>query len=63
LSDMNARHAAEKGVRLAIGTDSHDVSHLDYMVYGVGLSRRAWLKREDLLNTLSLDGLFKTIKK
>ena len=63
LSDMNARHAAEKGVRLAIGTDSHDVSHLDYMVYGVGLSRRAWLESRDLLNTLSLDELLKTLKK
>jgi len=63
LSDMNARHAAEKGVRLAIGTDSHDVSHLDYMVYGVGLSRRAWLAKNNVLNTLDLEALLKAINK
>jgi DNA polymerase (family 10) len=63
LSDMNARHAAEKGVRLAVGTDSHDVAHLDYMVYGVGLCRRAWLTKNDVLNTLGLEALLEAIKK
>ncbi len=63
LSDMNARYAAEKGVRLAVGTDSHDVAHLDYMVYGVGLCRRAWLNKNDVLNTLGLEALLEAIKK
>jgi DNA polymerase (family 10) len=63
LSDLNARRAAEKGVRLAVGTDSHDVTHLDYMAYGVGLCRRAWLDKDDVLNTLSLEALLKVLKK
>ncbi len=63
LSDINARHAAEKGVRLAVGTDSHDISHLDYMAYGIGLCRRAWLAKDDVLNTLSLEALLKVLKK
>lgn len=63
LSDINARHAGQKGVRLAVGTDSHDVSHLDYMVYGLGLCRRAWLTKNDVLNTLKPDALLKAIRK
>ncbi|MFA5039330.1 MAG: DNA polymerase/3'-5' exonuclease PolX [Candidatus Omnitrophota bacterium] len=63
LSDVNARRAKEYGVRLAIGTDSHDISHLDYMAFGVGLARRAWLTPKDVLNTLPLKELQKQLKR
>jgi len=63
LGDIPARAAKEAGVRLAIGTDAHDAAHLDYMRFGVGLARRAWLEKKDLLNTLSLEKLLKVIKK
>ena len=63
LSDINSRIAKEKKVRLAINTDSHSAGHLDYMKFGVGLARRAWLEKGDVLNTLALDKLLKAIKK
>jgi len=63
LGDIPARAAKEAGVRLAIGTDAHDVTHLDYMRFGVGLARRAWLEKQDLLNTCPLQKLLKAIKK
>ncbi len=63
LCDTAARQAKESGVRLAISTDSHAADHLDYMRFGVGLARRAWLKKEDVLNTLGTGELLKTIKK
>ena len=63
LSDVNARWARDSGVRLVIGTDSHSMSHLEYMKFGVGLARRAWLQKGDVLNSLKLNALLKAIKK
>jgi DNA polymerase (family 10) len=51
LRDVDARHAGEAGLRLAINTDAHEVSALDWMEIGVGQARRAWLTKEQLLNT------------
>ncbi len=63
LGDIPARAAKEAGVRLAIATDAHDAAHLGYMRFGLGLARRAWLEKGDLLNTLPLKKLLKAIKK
>jgi DNA polymerase (family 10) len=46
------RHAHELGCKIVINTDSHHTSHLDKMRYGVRQLRRAWLRKEDVLNTL-----------
>lgn len=63
LCDTHARRAKDEGVRLAISTDSHSVEHLSYMKFGVGLARRAWLEKKDVLNACGLDSLLKVIKK
>ena len=63
LSDVNSRLAKESGVKLAINTDSHSIDNLEYMKYGVGLARRAWLEKDDVLNTLPVEKLLKVIKK
>jgi len=63
LNDLNARRAKERGVRIAIGTDSHEVDQLEGIEYGIAVARRAWLTSKDVINTLSLDKLLKTIKK
>jgi len=55
LSDVNARFAREKGVRLVIDTDAHSTRHLEFMRYGVFAARRAGLTRDDVLNTLPID--------
>jgi len=52
LSDRDLRHARECGCKIVINTDSHHTSHLDKMRYGVRQLRRAWLRKEDVLNTL-----------
>jgi len=39
-------------VKIVINTDSHHTSHLEKMRYGVLQARRAWLTRDDVLNTL-----------
>jgi DNA polymerase (family 10) len=51
LSDVHARAAREAGLKLAIDSDGHQISALAYVELGVGLARRAWLERKDVLNT------------
>jgi hypothetical protein len=46
------RQAKAKGVKFMIDTDSHHTSHLEKMRYGILQLRRAWLTRDDVLNTL-----------
>jgi len=52
LSDVNLRVAKHLGVKIVINTDSHHTSHLEKMRFGVKQARRAWLTKDDVLNTL-----------
>jgi len=56
LTDIYLKQAREKGVKIAISTDSHKNIHLkEWMRYGVGMARRGWLEKRDVVNTLPLD--------
>lgn len=63
VSDLIARKARSAGVRLVIATDAHATDQLSYMKFGVGLARRAWIEKEDLLNSHGAVSLLKTIQK
>jgi DNA polymerase (family 10) len=52
LNDVHLRQARQRGVKIVINTDSHHTSHLDKIRYGILQARRAWLTKEDVLNTL-----------
>lgn len=52
LCDVHLRMAKQQGVKIVINTDSHHTSHMDKMRYGVTQARRAWLTKDDVLNTL-----------
>ncbi len=62
LSEENARLAREFGVKLAINTDAHDLKRLDEIEYGVSVARRAWLSPQDVVNTLEVEDLLKSLK-
>ncbi|MGB9787412.1 MAG: DNA polymerase/3'-5' exonuclease PolX [Dictyoglomus turgidum] len=52
LCDIDARIAREKyGIYLSIGTDSHDIRSYALIRYGIAVARRAWLQKEDIINT------------
>jgi DNA polymerase (family 10) len=51
LRDADARLAGERGVRIVISTDAHSTSALGYASLGIGQARRAWLTREQVVNT------------
>ncbi len=54
LNDVHVKQVRDQGVRVVIGTDSHSLSHLGFMQYGVATARRGWCTAADVLNTQSL---------
>lgn len=57
LNDVHARRARDLGIPVAISTDAHAIPHLDFMRFGVGVARRAWLGAEEILNARPLRDL------
>jgi len=51
LRDANARLAGEAGVTLVISSDGHSTKALRYVDLGVAQARRAWLTKDQILNT------------
>jgi DNA polymerase (family X) len=62
LCDRHLRLAKQYGVKIVINTDSHHTSHLDNMRYGIRQARRAWLSKDDVLNTLPEPSFRKAMK-
>jgi len=60
--DTHARLAAEAGVKIAVNTDAHQLSALEHMEMGVAQARRAWLTKEQVLNTRSWPQIKKLLK-
>lgn len=55
--DMDWRwwpRAREKGVRCVINPDAHTAGTIQYLYYGIGVARKGWLTRGDVVNTLPL---------
>lgn len=46
--------AKEKGVRCVINPDAHGVEKLQELWFGVGVARKGWLTRSEVMNTLPL---------
>ena len=51
LRDAHARLAGERGVRIVVSTDAHSLGALGYVELGIGQARRAWLTKEQVVNT------------
>jgi DNA polymerase (family X) len=63
LSDVHARAAREAGLKVVIDSDGHQIGALGYVELGVGQARRAWLTREDVVNTRTWKQVEKLRKK
>ncbi len=57
LPDTLIKDAKEKGVKFVINTDSHALSHMDNMKYGVAVARRGWCTKEDIINSWNFNKL------
>jgi DNA polymerase (family 10) len=62
LNDVHLRQARQDGVKIVINTDAHHTSHLSKIRYGVLQARRAWLTKDDVLNTLPAEHFAKAVK-
>jgi DNA polymerase (family 10) len=62
LNDVNCRRAKDKGVKIAINTDAHNIMELEIMNWGISQARRGWLEKKDVINTLPLSRLKKVLK-
>ena len=63
LDDRNLRLAKELGCKIVMSSDSHDSRNLGKMVYGAKQLKRAWLTKEDLLNTREAKGFLAGLRK
>jgi len=52
-----ARAAKERGARFAINPDAHHVSGYEDHRYGIGVARKGWLTKKDIVNTLPVEKL------
>jgi len=51
LRDAHARLAGEAGLKLVVSSDGHSAGALGYVDLGIAQARRAWLTKEQILNT------------
>jgi len=57
LNEFYLKKAREKKIKISIGTDTHYAQGLQMIRFGVGIARRAWLEKRDILNCLSYEDL------
>ncbi|HEX8817674.1 MAG TPA: DNA polymerase/3'-5' exonuclease PolX [Terriglobales bacterium] len=63
LNDRHLRLAKQYGVKIVINTDSHHTSHMEKIRFGVLQARRAWLTKDDVLNTLPVAKFARAMKR
>jgi len=63
LCDSHARLARDRGVKLVIDTDAHESHALGYSRWGVLTARRAWLSKDDVLNTLPVTAFRRALRR
>ena len=62
LRDTHARLAGEAGVKIAVNTDAHELRALQHIEMGVAQARRAWLTKDQVLNTRTWTEIQKLLK-
>jgi DNA polymerase (family 10) len=63
LRDEHARAAVAAGAKLAIDSDAHAPEELAFAdELGVTVARRAWVRREDVVNALPVEKLLAALK-
>ncbi len=57
------RQARDGGVMISIGADAHNLAGLRNVDFGVGIARKGWLTRDDVLNTRTAEGFLAHVAK
>src|SRR6185436_4360819 len=56
------REARKRKIKFVISTDAHSVKAMNNVKYGVAMARRGWVRKSEVLNTLSLSGFMKAVQ-
>lgn len=56
-------YAKSKGVKCVVNCDAHRNEHAGFMRLGVGIARKGWLEKNDVVNTLPLDKLMEALRR
>jgi DNA polymerase (family 10) len=59
LNDIWTRKAKDMGIKIAVNTDAHGITDLEWMKFGVSVARRAWLEKQDIINTMKWEEIKK----
>jgi len=51
------KYAKEIGVKVSINPDAHTTRGLRNVHYGVGIARKGWLQKKDVINTMNVKGI------
>ncbi|MCD1294698.1 DNA polymerase/3'-5' exonuclease PolX [Methanocella sp. CWC-04] len=62
LSDENVKKAMDAGAMVCIDTDSHSLTELDFLEYGVGNARRGWAPKSRVLNAMPCNRLLEFLE-
>jgi DNA polymerase (family 10) len=57
------KHAKELGVKCAINPDAHNIPDLQFIAVGVGIARKGWLTKSDVINCLPLKDIEKALRR
>ena len=57
------RRAIEKGVKLCINPDAHKLDDIAVITCGVGIARKGWAGKKDIVNCLSADEFLSALKR
>jgi DNA polymerase (family 10) len=62
LGDVNIHAAKQLGIRMVINTDTHNVSQLHLMRFGISQARRGWAEKKDIINAWPVEKLLQMMK-
>ncbi len=62
LDDQMAHRAIEAGAMISINTDAHHYKEFSDMEFGIGVARRGWLEKSDVINTFTYQQLMDFLK-
>src|SRR6266545_3502976 len=56
------REARKRKIKFVVSVDAHSMNALQNVKYGVGIARRGWVRKIEVLNTLGTKGFAKAVK-
>ncbi len=56
------REARKRRIKFVVSVDAHSMGALNNVKYGVGIARRAWIRRGEVLNTLGVKAFQKAVR-